>query len=234
MPATPISTLAANVQSRLEETVGAPGTFWSLQYELYTALVEGLNDLMLLVGRPTQTLSLPFNLTPNSPWQTIPGGLLLVTDLQGPLGVVHKADLLSMDYVQFSWDGSWQNDVDLTGTAPVRWLPLGLNLFAIHPCVGIPTPVTLTGISYPTTDPWPYTGTETVPFHDEFFVALEEYAAHVARFKEGGQAFAGSMALYNSYLQLARRMTAIEDRRDPVLFSPVLGGVVGTNPIVRR
>ena len=82
--ATPISTLADNVQSRLEELpVGGVGQWWSRQFEIYTGLIEACNDLMLLIGRPTQIVNFPFTLTQNSVWQVVPKGWLLITDIQG-------------------------------------------------------------------------------------------------------------------------------------------------------
>ena len=55
------------------------------------------------------------------------------------------------------------------------------------------------------------------------FIALEEYAAHYLRLKEGGDEFFGSMALYKSYLAQAKRYTAIQDRRDSYIFDQSVG-----------
>src|SRR5208283_2883559 len=49
---TPISALASNVLCRLEENYSSSSVFWNQSFEIYTALVEAMNDLMLLVGRP--------------------------------------------------------------------------------------------------------------------------------------------------------------------------------------
>lgn len=231
MPLTPISTLSTQVQNRLEEVSGNEG-FWSAQYEIYTALIESLNDLMLLVGRPTQTVNVAYTLTPNTVWQPMPAGIFLIVDVWGAGGQIRKVDLNSMDYVMASWGPDWQNDTYLYG--PSRWFPVGLTQFAVHPAPTTAQVVTLDAIAYPTTDPWPYTGTEGVPFEDQYWVALEEYAAHYCRLKEGSAEFQESLALYNNYLQLAARMSAIQDKRDPQIFSPVLGGIAGLNGIVRR
>lgn len=230
--ATEISVLGANVQSRLEEyPLGAPGVWWSLQYEIYSALEEACNDLMLLVGRPTQEVLTNFDLVPNSVWQTIPKGLLLITDIQAANGPLYKVNLWDMDYLQTSWGSDWQEDVD---AVPRRWFPIGFNMFGIHPAVSLPQTVQITAIQYPTSDVWPYDGTETVPFETNYFELLEEYAAHYCRIKEMGGEFEQGMKLFNSYLQGAQRMTAIQDRRDPLIFSSGYGATGRTNPTTMR
>lgn len=227
---TPISTLAVNVQNRLEEIpVGAPGTFWSYQFEILTAIVEAMNDLMVLVGRPLQTVNVPYTLTPNTVWQSYPAGVFLITDMWGAGGVIHKVDLNSMDFVMSSWHSDWEQDTSPNG--PVRWMPIGMTMFAVHPAPSVPITVNIDAIQYPVAEAWPYTGTETVPFQDEFFEAIEEYAAHYARFKETGQDFQQSLSLYQQYLAVAKRMTDIQDRRDPVIFSTSLGATAGVRQI---
>lgn len=225
---TTIGTLANQVQERLEETVGAPGVFWSLQYEIYSALVEAMNDLMLLVGRPTQIVQTPFTLAANSAWQTIPKGVFIPTDLYNSAGRIRRVDLNSMDFTQSSWTGSWQNDTSATG--PVRWGPIGVNRFFVHPAPTTALTISMTAISLPVAEEWPYGGSEGVPFSDEFFVALEEYAALYCRIKENE--ITDAMPMYGNYLNLARRMSQIQDRRDGQLFaSPSLGLVAGLNPV---
>jgi hypothetical protein len=246
---TPISALADQVQNRLEETVGDPGIFWSRQSEIYTGLIEAMNDLMLLVGRPTQMVRAPFDLQPNTVWQSFTGLnfgaggfggggfgggsalFYLITDIQGPQSELWKVSLYDMDYVQASWGSDWENDV---ADNPLRWFPLGLNAFGIHPAVSTSTTVLLTGILCPVTEIWPYNGAEIVPFHHEFFAALEEYAAHYCRIKETGAEFEESLSLYQQYLSLAERMSQLEDRRDPLIFNKSVGGPAGLNPIRKR
>jgi hypothetical protein len=184
-----------------------------------------MSDLMLLVGRPTQVVNIPYNLTLNSIWQPMPKGLFLITDMRGPQGQIHKVDLHSQDYVQSSWQSDWESDSSPNG--PQRWMPINLTMFAVHPAPSVPQTVALDGIAYPVAQPWPWDGSQPVSFQDEFFSALEMYSAHVCRIKENGAEFQESLSLYNEYLTLARRMTEIQDRRDPLIFSPVLGGTAG-------
>jgi hypothetical protein len=229
--ATPISTLAANVQSRLEENPGGPGQWWSAQYEIYSAIMEAQSDLLLLVGRPTQIVNIPFTLTANSVWQAVPKGYLAITDIQGAGSPLYKVNLWDLDYLQTSWQSDWMQDVD---DVAVRWAPIGFNLFVVHPAVSTPQTVNVTAIQYPTTDVWPYTGSESVVFEDNFFQLIEEYAAFYCRIKELGGEFQEGMKLFDQYLQGAKRMTAIQDLRDPLLFTSGYGAGQNVNPTTKR
>jgi len=229
-----IGTLVPQVQNRLEENAGSgDGEFWSVQFELRTGIIEAINDLMMLVGRPTRMVNVPFNLTPNTVWQTMPKGIFLITDIRGWASALHRVTLHDMDYVQSSWQADWEADTDPAG--PVRWFPVGMNMFGVHPAPSVPQTVTLNAIAYPATTTYPYSGAETVPFHNELFVALEEYASGpYSRLKEGSAEFQQSLALYKDYLSTAQRLTVIEDRCDPVIFSPSFGAPAGVNPLVKR
>lgn len=225
-----VATLAPAVNNRLEETT--PPVFWAEQPEVYSALIEAINDLTLLVGRPVQSVQVPLSLQPNSVWQAVPRGIFLITDIYGPQSLLRKTTLHGLDYVQASWGADWENDTDPAG--PDRWAPIGLTLFAVHPAPTAAQIVNINAIPYPATDGWPYTGTEGVPFQDEFFEALEEYAAHYCRIKEGGVELQESMSLYASYLKAAQRMSSIQDRQDPLIFSPAWGGASGLNSATQR
>jgi hypothetical protein len=229
--ATPISTLAANVQSRLEENPGGPGQWWSAQYEIYSAIMEAQSDLLLLVGRPTQIVNIPFTLTANSVWQAVPKGYLAITDIQGAGSPLYKVNLWDLDFLCTSWQSDWTQDVD---DVAVRWAPIGFNLFVVHPAVSTPQTVNITAIAYPTNQVWPYDGTSTAPFEDNFFELIEIYCAFYARIKELGSEFSEGMKLFDQYLQGAKRMSAIQDLRDPLLFTSGMGATNNINPTTKR
>jgi hypothetical protein len=73
-----------------------------------------------------------------------------------------------------------------------------------------------------------------VVFEDNFFQLIEEYAAFYCRIKELGGEFAEGMKLFEQYLQGAKRMSAIQDLRDPLLFSGGYGGIQSVNPTTKR
>lgn len=227
---TSISALAANVLSRLEDPAGV---FWSNSFEIYTGIVEALNDMLLLVGRPTQTVNTPFNLQPNSVWQTVPRGIFAITDIWIAQSRLRKVNLFDMDYSQSSWGSDWENDAADTG--PSRWGPLGFGNFFVHPAPSVPQTVLLDGVALPVAETnFPYLGTEVVPFHNEFHDAIEEYAAVYARVKESGAELQQGMPMYQSYLTMAKRMTELEDRRDPLVFSMAMGVPTSVNSLQKR
>jgi len=223
MPTT-IGQLAPQVCSRLEELDPNSPTFWQLNTEIYSALVEACSDLLLLVGRPTNFVNVPYTLQPNSIWQQLPPDLLCITNIYGASGALYKLTLWDMDFTQASWQSTWQNDL---GDAVERWWPLGLTAFGVHPAVSVPEPVTVTGLQLVTTETWPYDSSVVIPFQNEIESALEMYAAHWCRIKEGGADFEQSLALYGEYLDQAKRLTELSDRRDPYIFSRNLGIQVG-------
>ncbi len=229
--ATPIATLAANVQFRLEETPGGTGLWWSQQYEIFSAVMEAQNDLLLLVGRPTQIVNIPLTLTANSVWQAVPKGYFAITDIQGAGSALYKVNLWDLDFLMTSWGPDWTQDVD---DVAVRWAPIGFNMFVVHPAPSTPQTVNVTAIQYPTSDVWPYTGSETCIFEDNFFQLIDEYAAFYCRIKELGGEFQEGMKLFDQYLQGAKRMTAIQDLRDPLLFTSGYGAANNVNPTTKR
>jgi hypothetical protein len=227
---TTISVLAQNVIQRLEEST-LP-VFWNEQYEIFTALVEAENELMLLVGRPTQTVQTPLNLIPNSVWQTLPKGILALTDIYGPQAPLRKVTLFSLDYEQASWHSDWECDSSIYG--PHRWAPIGLSSFVVHPASASPQTVLINAVAYPVAEPWPYTGAETVPFNDEFFVLLEQYACVYLRLKEGTSELQTALPMLAEFYAGAQRMTQIADRRDSLIFSRDFGVMAGVNQIPKR
>src|ERR1700743_2722220 len=118
-----ISTLAPYVANRVEENL--PSIFWQQEGVLNWALMEAECDLMLLVGRPDLIVSLPFDIVPNTPWQTVPKGMFCITNIQGPSSEVWKIMLQDLDYAQVS-DSGWEQDI---GESIQKWAPIGLTKF---------------------------------------------------------------------------------------------------------
>lgn len=224
-----LSTLEPQVAARIEEDAANP-VFWSKEFELYSALQEAQCDLLLLVGRPDLTVSVPFDIVPNTWLQTVPAGIFALCNIQGPATEVWKIRLQDMDYGLVSGP-DWEQDV---GDTIQKWFPLGFGKFGVWPSVAQPQTVLLTGIASPITGLWPYDGTESVVFHDEDFDALEKYAAAYCRLKESGQETEEGYKLYQEYLQRAGRITQMEDRRDPFLFEGATGAQVLANPTRKR
>jgi hypothetical protein len=213
-----IATLAADVQSRMQDP---NAIFWLQSYEYYSAVAEAISDLLLLIGRPTQQTSTIYTLTPSTVWQPMPPNMLAITNIRSSSYSLWKTSLHAMDYTQASWGPDWESDTSNTG--PLRWGPLGLTYFFVHPAPTIPIQVTVTGVAYPITTPWPPTGAETSPFHTEINVAIQMYAAWYLALKTLPDESLESEQLFNQYLDIAQRNSTIEDRRDPLVFSRAFG-----------
>lgn len=227
-----ISDLATNVQQRLEE-IPAPsaGTWWKRQTEIYPALIESANELMMLVGRPTQIVSVPFTIVPNQPWQANPKGMFCITNIQSAASEAWRVTLEDMDYLCASWGGDWTQDI---GDLIQRWAPVGFNGFLVNPCVQFPQTVLITGVQYPVTTPWLYDGTQVLPISDEFYSIAEEYAAHYLRCKDLDNEASESFKLLQSFYDQAARVSQIQDRRDGYVFNRATGAGMQINPNNRR
>jgi len=210
---------------RVEEETPSSPIFWSLNMEAYSAVVEAICEATLLVGRPTQIVNVTYTIQPNTPWQTMPSGVLCITDIQGPGSAVWKSTLRDQDYLQLYNSSTWENDVS-SQTTINRWFPVGFTQFGVWPSIpstaGSQT-VTITGIQSPVQSLWPWSGSQSINLHDEFLQAIEKYVAHYLRMKESGFEFQTAMDLYDGFMADMQRMTAIEDRRDPYLFTRGVG-----------
>jgi hypothetical protein len=194
--------------------------FWQQNYEVYSAIAEGISDLLLMIGRPTVQFNTQITLEANTVWQPMPANMLAITNMRGASYSLWKTSLYAMDYLQASWGPDWESD---TADSPLRWGPLGLTYFFVHPAPTTPIQVNVAGVAYPITTPWPPTGAESSPFHDEINVAVQMYAAWYLGLKMGAdESFEGD-ALFQNYLDIAQRLSSIEDRRDNLIFSRAFG-----------
>lgn len=223
-----IASLAPDVSARLQDPTN---TFWSLQFEVNAALAEAVNELLLILGRPTQFFDQIVTLQANTVFQPMPSGVLCITNIRGTGSQLWKTSLRNLDYLQGSWSSAWQSD---RADFPVRWAPLGLSQFIVHPAPLQPITVNVTGVAYPFTDTWPPNGTEAVPFQKNFDQALEMYAAAYCRVKEVGMDHQEGQLLYQRFLDIARRATSIEDRRDDLVFSMSMGGPTAVTQTDKR
>ena len=223
-----IAQLAPAVGERLQDDTFI---FWQEQFEVNAALAEAISELLLIVGRPTVIFNRPVTLLANTVWQPMPSGLLAITDIRSISSRLQKTTMRSLDVLCASWNSSWESD---RAIQPVRWAPLGLSMFIVHPAPLLPIPVNVTGIAYPLTDTWPPDGTETSPFAKNVDQALQMYAAHYARVKECGQDFEEGLPLYQAFLEIGQRMTTIESRKDDLVWTKSLGAPTAPSQVSHR
>lgn len=225
------STVADLSQSTLDRVQDPTGIFWSRQNEAFTAIVEGISELMLAIGRPMIQNSLTVTLTPNTVWQSMPAGMLSIAQIRSAGSQLWKTSLHTLDYLGASWSPAWESD---RAPLPLRWAPLGLTTFIVHPAPLQPITVVMAGITYPVIATWPYDGTQTSPWHKEVDDALEMYAASYLRLKDLGDDMLEGQQLYKNFQQIAQRLSAIEDRRDSLVWSASFGARTAPSQVSKR
>lgn len=223
-----ISELAPAVSNRLEDPLSI---FWLQQYEVYAGIAEAMSEMLLLVGRPTATVNLQITIQPNVVWQAMPEGVLAITDINTNLGRLRKTSLHALDTALSSWSPAWESE---RAAYPRRWAPVGINMFVVHPAVLEPVFANVTGIQYPVQSLWPPSGSELLPFHREFNQALGMYAASYCRIKEVGEDAQEGLALYQSFLEIGQRLSAIEDRRDCLVWTRSIGVATAPSQVTAR
>ncbi len=135
-------------------------------------------------------------------WYAVPSGLtymLRVEVNQSPLG---SSSLWDLDYGQ----PSWESETCTAGTIPSAWAPAGVNLFALWPAslAGGESLVVEGVVPAPVLD----TGGFVDLGQDELEMILD-YTEHLAQFKEGGQEFQASQALFQEFLKEAGGRNAV-------------------------
>lgn len=205
--ATTAGTIADRVLRRLEESTTAP-VFWD-RTEILDFINEGLNELNLIALkiRTTGNEALSASTFYSSPTGSV--AILQVGVSNRPL---HKETLENLD----RQNKNWQDDRGI----PRQWSPVGLNLFAVHPS---PTSGATANIIYLDT-PSALGENDDIPLEDEFCEALEDYAFHMARFKEAGDEFAQSTLIYERFLDKVRLISGQEVDFDHELLEGIRQG----------
>ena len=225
------STVAELARSTMDRVQDPDGIFWKRENEVYSAIVEGISELMLMIGRPLIQYNTIVTLTPNTVWQPMPSGVLAITNIQSAGSLLWKTSLHSLDYLQASWRGDWESD---RATLPLRWAPLGLTTFIVHPAPTQPIQVTLAGVTYPVTSTWPFDGTQTSPWHKEVDDALEMYAASYLRIKDLGDDMLEGQQIYKAFQTIGQRLSMIEDRKDDLVWSASFGARTAPSQVSKR
>lgn len=231
--ATTINDIAVRVQQRLEEVAGPPGVFWDYQNEVLPAVVEAMNEASLITGVVQVTQSAIMTLPINTTYIAMPANIVALLRIQGP-PAVKKTDLYSLDQMLPGWQLAGGTGANPAVQQIQYWFPVGLNSFGIYPKLTATQQVRITYLAYPVVVPPPYTGTETVPYQQEFQDALEEYAAHTLRLKEAGYEFEASQANYQQFLDTMRSLSIFQARHDSLVWTTASGAKVRVNPVEVR
>jgi hypothetical protein len=225
---TTVAQLGTDTSARLQDP---EFIFWQQTYEVWGGIAEALNEMMLMVARPTIQFSTLLTLTPNTVWQQLPSNMIAITDMRTNNYRLWKTSLYTMDKLLASWSSDWTCD---RADQPQRWGPLGMTKFFVHPAPIQPIQVIVAGVCNPISELYPPTGSEQSPFHSEFDEALSMYSAAYCRFKDLGDDAQEGFRLYQQFLGLAQRLTVLEDRKDALTFAQMFGMPVAPSHVTAR
>ena len=212
---TTINDLQVQVQDRLEEDRGLPGTFWSVRDEIRPYLVEAMMEATLISGEPEIRRATLFTIAADTTIHSIPSEAVALLRVQGHVAIP-KTTLWELDEMI---DG-WRLD---TADVLQYWFPIGLTRFGVYPKLNAISNVTLHYIGLPVTAARPYDGSESVPFQDEFVDAFTDYAAHAARLKEGGNDFMASIPVLDRFNQKMIELSRFAYRKHALRFTRTIG-----------
>lgn len=200
------------MQDRLEEPHGA-GIFWNLSAEIYPALVEGMNEASILAGDPEVRSALitlgPGNTAPGMPLfvYAMPAASLLIVRLDTVGGgAIKKVFVRDLDRHYPGWESD-------SGPVIRRWFPVGMTLFGVYPTLQADQQVLMTTIGFAMPNGQPYSGSEIIPFREEYLDGFQEYAAHVCRLKEAGPDFQESIPSLQAFQDKMVQLTKFAARR---------------------
>jgi len=229
-----LSDLAPLVQDRLEEPRGA-GIFWSGANEILPDLVEALNEATLITGEPEIRSTAVTSLALNTNFQTMPAGAVALLRVEGPGGLaISKVMPWDLD----NDNPTWENDTDVSigdqAGSPRYWFPLGMAAWGIYPKLTSGAQVILTYVGLPITASPPWTGSEVVPFQEEYLQGFADMAASVCRVKEGGAELQQGLAVYQRFLSRMEEASRFALRKGSLRFSRVFGPMAAITEVTER
>ena len=216
---TTTASIQSRVQDRLEEN---PAAFWNVTAEILPYVVEGMNAACLITGDPQIRANVIYNIPANAnpvgfvPL-SMPADALALLRVDGGGGV-------TIDKV-FVWDldrhfPGWET---VAGTQIQYWFPFGLTGWGVYPVPSAGQQVILSYIQFPVSTARPYTGAEVIPFQDEYDQAFEDYAAAIARLKEGGAEFDQATILMQRFLTQMEALSNFAYRKGSLRFTASAG-----------
>lgn len=215
--------LVPEVANRLND----PGMVFYAQSEIEQAIAEGAHELALISGEPevqTGVLTVPAN----TRLVNMPSGLLVPVRLAGAESLsVEKCSLWDLDRQLPEWEAD-------TGDAVQYWFPYGLGVFGVYPLLNGDAQITMSALAIPLDDGPNFTGSEPIPFQNEYQDALVSYASHIVRLKEGGVEFQASIQEYERFLKIATSLSRFAIRTGSLRFSRTGGMPAAQSPVEVR
>lgn len=211
-----VGAIAQGVSNRLEESDPA---FWSIEGEIFPAIVEGMNEATLITGEPQVRPSEVFSVFPSTVFAplSMPAGAVALTRVEGSGNLQVKRCWMSDLDKHFP---GWETAV---GDEPKYWFPFGLTKFGIYPNLTVQVDLVISYVQIPVLTAPPYNGGEPVPFQNEYMDGFADYAAHILRLKEATAEFDQSFAEYNRFLKKCESLSNFAYRKNSLRFSRSAG-----------
>jgi hypothetical protein len=210
MPTYSLAELETLVWNRVESN-----TILYTQPEVQAVISEALRVTNLFSATNEGSVELP--------GFTVKGQLVYQT----PLGMIFPTrvafegrDLDKVGLTRIGQDiRSWATD-DTNNYGPVaRWIPIGIQAFAIHPIDAVGgNDLTVTGVfeTTPMTKP-----TDVMQLDDEFVSLISEYGGHRLVLKEAGKVFTDASVLIQAFWRVMKRLKRWQSFKAPRYFVQV-------------
>ena len=210
MPRLTLADLKNQVYSRLEDN--------ELMYsstEVTNAINDGLRTLNMMCGWYQKTYSIPGGGT------TVAGRVIydIPSQILFPQRVVWGGKVLEkspLGQTSNEWPNWMKDTSNNTGTPTSRWIPIGINKFAIHPADSLGgATLEVTGIENPVIL---VIDTDVAYIPKEGVTAVVDYAAHAVQCKLQGLPFMQSLGMYRNFESLMKLNKYWQSYRQPNLY----------------
>ena len=228
-----LSQLLPDMLGRIEENVEDGPVFWNLSGEVYVAMVDAMYEAAMVTGVVQQS-SVAVTLAAEQTYFSIqnnvaigiPKGVIAALRMRAPWQI-RKTTLKGLD----DYDPRWS--IQPPAQQITAWFPLGTSMFGIYPQLAYESVVTMDFLISPVNEYRPYTGTESVPFQQEFADLVSQYAAAMLRSKEGGAEAEEADVVFQEFMRNMKVLSAFQTRVDSLVYSSSFGAG-GTQPNPRK
>jgi hypothetical protein len=223
-----ITDIQQRVLDRLEDT----GVFWNIQDELRPLIVEAMNAATLITGEPQKRATTLYNIpaNPNPTGFTplaLPGDALAITRIDASGQSLDKYLVWDLDRHYPGWELQ-------TAPSVQAWFPFGLTKFGVWPQPTAGQQVRLSYIAFPAPYTRPYPMNATIPFQDEYLDGLSDWAAGIARLKEGGPDWEQAREVLNRFFAKMEELSRFVYRKNTLRFTRTFGAPAKINEVSTR
>jgi hypothetical protein len=207
VPSVTLEQMMSRVYSRLDGN-----TVLYLSQEVINAINEQIRVVNCYTGYLQTVVELPSFTRPNQVWYRVPSGVLFPLRLQWEQTFLDRVSLDMLGQSHPNW--SMENTAN-TGMQVSRWALAGLGIFALHPADSVGgNDIRITAIQEPVLLE---SGTDVIPFPNEYSEIIEDLTVVALVLKESGQTFQQTLVLYKKAMSKLKEMSRWMVWRQPAL-----------------